>query len=359
MCGIGKIKYVNLGELLMKRLVYMDWLRVLATIAVVTIHVSAGYVSTLDANNVSRWLSGNLFESLSRASVPIFVMISGALLLKGTKDISIGEFIQKRASKVIIPFVAWSVLFYLYGAYAGYFPRSIKQGIKYFLTDSIGGHLWFMYMIVGIYLITPLLKIFVKNAQKKEIEYFLILWLYASVVVNLAKYYYPINFNIELFYVTNYVGYFLLGYYLSNYDIVKKWRNLAYIGGIVGFIITFFVTYYYTVQANGQLDQFWYGYFSPGVVLMAISLFVFFKYSFGNSEKKLPFVLRGINQASLGIYILHFFLLNNYLYRVFPKVNEHAHAILAIPINVTITIVLSMLITLVLQRIPVVKKLVP
>ncbi len=69
MCGIGKIKYVNLGELLMKRLVYMDWLRVLATIAVVTIHVSAGYVSTLDANNVSRWLSGNLFESLSRASV--------------------------------------------------------------------------------------------------------------------------------------------------------------------------------------------------------------------------------------------------------------------------------------------------
>lgn len=87
----------------MKRLVYMDWLRVLATIAVVTIHVSAGYVSVLDANNASRWMAGNLFESISRASVPIFVMISGALLLKGTKDISVGEFLQKRASKVIIP----------------------------------------------------------------------------------------------------------------------------------------------------------------------------------------------------------------------------------------------------------------
>lgn len=90
----------------MKRLVYMDWLRVLATIAVVTIHVSAGYVSVLDANNASRWMAGNLFESISRASVPIFVMISGALLLKGTKDISVGEFLQKRASKVIIPFIA-------------------------------------------------------------------------------------------------------------------------------------------------------------------------------------------------------------------------------------------------------------
>ena len=117
-------------------------------------------------------------------------------------------------------------------------------------------------MIVGIYLITPLLKVFVKNA-KKEIEYFLILWLYASVVVNLVKYYYPINFNIELFYVTNYVGYFLLGYYLSNFDISKKWRNISYIGGFVGFISTFFITYFYTVKANGQLEQFWYGYFAP------------------------------------------------------------------------------------------------
>ena len=116
----------------MKRLVYMDWLRVLATIAVVTIHVSAGYVSVLDANNASRWMAGNLFESISRASVPIFVMISGALLLKGTKDISVGEFLQKRASKVIIPFIAWSAIFYAYGAYAGYFPASLKQGVKHF-----------------------------------------------------------------------------------------------------------------------------------------------------------------------------------------------------------------------------------
>ncbi|MRR44859.1 acyltransferase, partial [Bacillus anthracis] len=183
--------------------------------------------------------------------------------------------------------------------------------------------------------------------------------LYASVVVNLVKYYYPINFNIELFYVTNYVGYFLLGYYLSNFDISKKWRNISYIGGFVGFISTFFITYFYTVKANGQLEQFWYGYFAPGVVLMAIGLFIFFKYAFQKSERELPLLFRFINQASLGIYILHFFLLNNLLYMVFPKVNNHVHAILAIPINVTITIVLSMVITLVLQRIPVVKKLVP
>ena len=109
---------------------------------------------------------------------------------------------------------------------------------------------------------------------KREIEYFLILWLYASVIVKLVNYYYPINFNIELFYVTNYVGYFLLGYYLSNYDIAKNGETYLILGNF-RFIGTFFITYYYTVKANGQLDQYWYEYFAPGVVLMAIGLFVF------------------------------------------------------------------------------------
>ena len=76
----------------MGRLVYMDWLRVLATIAVVTIHVSAGYVSMLDASNVSRWMAGNFYDSFSRASVPIFVMISGALLLREQKIVLLGNF---------------------------------------------------------------------------------------------------------------------------------------------------------------------------------------------------------------------------------------------------------------------------
>ena len=112
-----------------------------------------------------------------------------------------------------------------------------------------------------------------KNAKKRD-RIFLILWLYASVIVKLVNYYYPINFNIELFYVTNYVGYFLLGYYLSNYDIAKMEKPILY-WGILGFIGTFFITYYYTVKANGQLDQYWYEYFAPGVVLMAMDYLSF------------------------------------------------------------------------------------
>lgn len=335
---------------------YFDWLRVFATIAVVTIHTVAGNVSSLQSGQEFSWLLGNFFETISRWSVPGFVMISGALLLKDQREISYGEFFKKRLSKVVIPFVGWSIIFYIYGVYYGYFPFSIKEGISLFLNNEITSHFWFFYMIVGIYLITPLLGVFVRNTKKNHIEYFLILWLYASIITKVSNFLFGIQFSLELFFVTDYVGYFLLGYYLNQFEIKKQWRMLSYLGLIVGLISTFFLTYFYTVSNGGQLHQFWYEYFSPNVLLCASGLFIFFRYNF--NERRLPLIFSGINQASLGIYIFHYWLLNNYLWRVFPYLEEF-HPIIGIPLKILITLILSTIITLVLKRIPLVNKLVP
>ncbi|WP_028400737.1 acyltransferase [Ectobacillus panaciterrae] len=341
----------------MNRLLYMDWLRVCATFGVVIIHVSAGYVSTLHPGQELSWFIGNFFETLSRWAVPGFVMISGALLLKDQRELPYWEFLKKRASKVIIPFVGWSVLFYIYEVYKGYYPPSIKEGIKLFINNGITGHFWFLYMIIGLYLITPLLKVFVRHAQKHHIEYFLILWLYASVVTKVSNFWFGMKFSLELFFVTDYVGYFLLGYYLNQFEIKKRWRVLSYFGLIIGLIATFLFTYYYTVKGGGQLDQFWYDYFSPTVLLCAVGLFIFFRNNF--NERPLSFLFNGINQASLGIYIIHYWLLNNYLWRIFPYLETNFHPVIVIPIKIAITLILSTIIILVLKRIPIVNKLVP
>ena len=217
----------------MKRLVYLDWLRVFATIAVVTIHVAAGAgsVGEMQPGKSLNWLEANLFETLSRWSVPGFIMISGALLLQGQKITSLGVFLKKRLSKVVIPLVGWSILFYLYGCYKGYFIFSLNSGVKLFITNGISDHLWFLYMIIGIYLIAPLLQIFVKHATKQHIQYFLLLWLYSSVVTRLSNFWLGFNLSIELFYVTDYVGYFLLGYYLNQYEIPKRCKfGALYLG---------------------------------------------------------------------------------------------------------------------------------
>ncbi|WP_099361285.1 acyltransferase [Fredinandcohnia onubensis] len=341
----------------MNRLLYLDWLRVFAAFGVVIIHVTAGYVGVYNQEQGLRWIVGNFFESLTRWAVPIFVMISGALLLRDQRELSFWEFLKKRASKVIIPFVGWSILFYLYGAYKGYFPVSLKQAIKYFINNGITYHFWFFYMIIGIYLITPLLKLLVTHAKRHHLEYFLILWLYASVITRLTEFFIGMKFSIELFFVTDYVGYFLLGYYLYQFEITKRWRTLSYCGLIIGLVGTFALTYVYTINGEGGINDFWYSYFSPTVLLCAIGLFILFKYQF--NKKSLPFLFKEINRASLGIYIIHYWLLNNYLWKTLPKVDAAFNPLLAIPVNIAITFALSTVIISVIQRIPVIKKLVP
>ncbi|WP_099354845.1 acyltransferase [Fredinandcohnia onubensis] len=342
----------------MNRLLYFDWLRAFATFAVVAIHATAGYVSQLHPDHETTWFIGNFFETISRWAVPAFVMISGALLLKDQREMTSWDFFKKRVGKVLIPFVSWSIFFYLYGYFMGYYPFSLKEGVKLFITNGIIGHFWFFYMIIGLYLITPLLKIFVKHAQKQHIEYFLILWLYASVVTKMTNFFFSMKFSIELYYVTDYVGYFLLGYYLNQFEIKKVWRKVAYTGSIIGFISTFWFTYLYTVNnEDGILSQFWYEYFSPTVLLNIVGLFIFFRYNF--KERRLPLVILAISKASLGIYIIHYWLLNNFLWRVFPIVESTFHPIFVIPINILITFILSLIIILILIRIPLIKKLVP
>jgi hypothetical protein len=110
---------------------------------------------------------------------------------------------------------------------------------------------------------------------------------------------------------------------------------------------------------HGELQLFWYEYFSPNVGITSVGLFVFFRYYFQDKNGKLPFIFEQINKGSLGVYILHYFLLGNFLYRIFPHVIAHFHPIIAIPIDVLITLIISLLITRSLQQLPIVKKIVP
>lgn len=341
----------------MKRLVFLDWLRILATIAVVTIHLSAGVVTVNLYNGQTYWLSGNLYESISRWCVPMFVMVSGALLLNDTREYTYKSFLVKRVSKVFIPLLVWSFIYYSYFVYQGYYGFSTTDFLKRFSTNGISIHFWFVYMILGLYLITPLLKIFVRNASKKDIKYFLLLWFYISVVAKLMRYLFGFSFNIELYFVTNYVGYYILGYYLLKYEITLKWRYIIYFGGLMGLLGTFFLTYLSTIKANGALQEFWYEYHSPNVLLVAIGIFIFFKYSLKKNNDKLSFIPKVINNTSFGIYLVHMLVIN-ILANKFSLIWINLHPALGIPYKVTIIVFVSAIIVIVIKKIPYLNKLV-
>jgi surface polysaccharide O-acyltransferase-like enzyme len=344
-----------------QRLVYFDWLRVWATIAVVTIHVSAEIVwENLFSAPQSYWLSGNFYESLTRASVPIFVMISGALLLRGNTPVTYKSFLLKRVSKIFIPLFFWSFIYYTYDLYRGYHEGfSLVQFMKLFFTNGISVHFWFMYMILGLYLTTPIIKIFIQKASKKDIEYFLILWLYASVIVKYMKYHFGFSINLELYHVTNYVGYFVLGYYLTTFDLKRNWRIVGYAAGAIGLALTFLLTYFDTRNSNGALQAFWYEYHSPNVLLSAIGIFILAKYTFSSKVVKLPLFFDAINNVSFGIYLVHILVLDVFANEIFNKIEGHLHPFLSVPMSVLISVFISGVLTFILSKIPILKKLVP
>ncbi len=343
---------------MLKHFLFLDWLRILATIAVVTVHICAGFVLTNYNDSPARWLAGNFYESISRWCVPIFIMISGALMLSDSRESTYRTFFAKRASKVFVPLLGWSAIYYLYYVFQDRYPADMLDFITRFSANDISIHLWFIYMLLGMYMITPLLKLLLKNAQKKDVTYFLALWLYISVAVRLLKHYVGFSFEIELYFATSYIGYYVLGYYLITYEISSLMRKLAYAGIFVGIAGTFFLTYSFTMQANGEFRAFWYDYHSPTVLLSSIGIFVFLKHlpiSEGSIKHFIPAI---INKTNFGIYLVHYLVIR-ILSTFTPFLWLDMNAYLEIPYKVLLTLIISIITVLVMRKIPLVKKLVP
>jgi surface polysaccharide O-acyltransferase-like enzyme len=344
---------------LKERILYFDWLRVYATIMVVTIHVAANYVGLNYTEGRAAWLSANFYESIARSSVPLFVMISGALLLSGKQEINYSHFLRKRVSKILIPLVAWSFIYYCYQVFVREWIESfsLTEFIKLFLNNEISVHFWFMYMILGLYLTTPIVKIFIQHARREDVEYFLLLWFYASVIVKLMQFHYELSFNVELYHVTNYVGYFVLGYYLANYPQHVWWTRIGYAFALIGISSTFFLTYYFTLSHQGEPQLFWYEYHSPNVLLATVGVFLVFKHLF--SKRKIGSVLGIANNLSFGIYLLHILVMFALMDTFVMRVIDRQHPLLAIPAEVLIVILVSGAISFIISKIPVLKKLIP
>lgn len=285
-------------------------------------------------------------------------MISGALLLSDSREYTYKSFLTKRISKVFLPLLGWSIIYYFYFVGQERFVFSIPDFIEKFSSNEISNHFWFIYMLLGLYLITPLLKILVRNASKRDVKYFLILWFYISILSRLMNFYFGFSFNIELNFVTNFVGYYLLGYYLITNEINTKWRILIYTSGIAGVLATFIFTYTLTIEADGAFRAFWYDYHSITVFTASMGLFLLLKYSKASTLATTHFLPKIINDTSFGIYLVHI-LVMDFLAKKLSFIWLNLNAFIEIPYKVLLTVAVSVLIVKLLKILPVLNKLVP
>ncbi len=351
---------------LVQRQYHLDYLRVFASIAIILLHVTAQNMSYVELAG-TEWNIYNICNSASRWGVPVFVMMSGALFIP--REIPTKTLYKKYISRMAIAYVVWSAFY----AIADPIKNLIfTEGYQINLSEIIGNfisgavHLWFLPMIIGLYMCIPLIKQLTKNDNL--IKYFLLLsfvfcfiktqtelvgtnLLSSSVqtifenVNTLFK-----NFNINL--VLGYTSYFILGFYLNKTEINKNKRVLIYILGVIGLISTILLNLSASKNA-GKSTEIFFSAFSVNVLLMAIAVFVWFKYNAKGNDKFNKIIIK-LSKYSFGAFLVHIFVLQ-VLY-AFGIQSTSFHPVLSVPAITIFTTVVSYLISLVLNKIPVIKK---
>ncbi|MDI3322360.1 acyltransferase [Pinibacter soli] len=333
-----------------KRLLFADSLRVLATISVILIHVSGPILYKYGHISNSTWWMGNIFDSSARFGVPIFLMLTGALILPRT--IEIKSFFQKRISRIVYPFLFWSIIYIIRDliikVHAGN-DMSVYEIYKFVfirLKDGASYHLWYVYMIIGIYLIFPVIGKWVLKSSNKEISYYIIIWIIV-ILLDLPlfdKYRSSINVS----YFSGFLGYPILGYLLTTKFKHKRIKLFSILLFISGVLITIIGTYLLT-KSSGQFNDYLYSYLSPNIIMASAGLFLFFGHT--NSEIKIfSSATNIIGKYSYGIYLSHVFIL--YFLSLAGITWTFINPFIGIPLTTILCLTISLFTTYLINKIP-------
>lgn len=365
-----------------KRAVHFDLVRFIATFAVVQLHIATPWLWRESDTHSFMWIVCLLFDTIGRAGVPIFLMISGALLLSHNEPY--GNFFKKRLSRVFIPLLFWSLVYEVHMIILNYYhtytvnagPHNLWQYlgspddwwsvVKNPFAGPVYDHLWFLYMIIGMYLVTPLLRRIVPVLTRVDQWYLLGLWLFADVLLPLAYNYWDFSLGFNIPIVTPYLGFYLMGYYLMHHQFTPKQIRNTWIVFIASYFVNVIITWYDS-DVHGQMQVFWLSHHRPGLFVMAGSAFILLEHyamhAFQKfSEKKFK-MLAYMGGTTFGIYLLHPLIIEGFegifmgWIGIYPPA-MHVVPFIAIPVAAIIVTAITMGIVTLMQRTPVLKKFV-
>ena len=324
-----------------KHVVWLDVVRLVAMFTIVCCHSADPfnfYPGEPPANidEIKFW--GAAYGAFLRPCVPLFVMITGALLLPVRGEIS--AFYKKRISRVFWPFLIWSVIYNLFPWFTGllglnpeiildFFPYSGEEAARQSLNVSLGYiaemplnfslldvHMWYIYLLIGLYLYLPIFSAWVEKASEKAKLWFLVAW----GITGLLPYYYQFvspyiwggcawnSFNM-FYYFAGFNGYLLLGHYLRNHDWSwSKTLSVCIPMFLAGYMVTFFGFRHMTAlpQCTDEMLELFFTYNSLNVIMMTIPFFLIAKKVKVRSEL-IQRMLANLTVCGFGIYMIHYF----------------------------------------------------
>lgn len=331
-------------------MLWVDTTRILAIFAVVWLHVAAGVVGSADGFGSVPWWICNLYNACGRWCVPAFVMLSGALLLAEDRTESMSVFYRKRASRLLLPLLFWSLFYlawtYLRGRLLGDVP-SLRSLGGLLLSGNPYYHMWFLYMLIGLYFATPFLRILIRNLTAREMALFLTVTFCMAAVNSVYS-----NFGVRgkplfIFWFLSYLPYFVLGHVIrkSAWAPRQALALLVFSLSAAGTAVACFVV----AQSYGlEKGLYFYSPLSVTIIPLSISALYLLRGS-AFPLVNAPFT-RDLAGLVLGVYLLHPVLLD-----VLRYVNINAlmcTPLVSVPLIAIPVFVGAAAITWVGQRIP-------
>jgi surface polysaccharide O-acyltransferase-like enzyme len=333
-------------------IVWLDNTRILAIFAVVFLHVAADIVTGVDNLNSMQWWTGNIYDALVRWCVPVFVMLSGALLLSEEKDESISVFYRKRAARLLIPILFWSIVFFSWSLLKG-IAKGHPHSLSYFVNRLVSGtpypHMWFLYMILGLYFSTPFIRLIIRHTSKNELCLFVIILFYLSAT-NILYQHFMLDKISHLF--TNrfltFLPYYILGHIVAT-SVVEI--NNKYLLIIFAISVLLTATGCFLLGKSDGLHRgvYFYNYLSITVIPMSISIMFLFKKITTPIIGNLKFN-RSFAGIVLGIYLVHPIIIELLKYQGIYA--PHYTALIAVPLISILVFVISAILAWFIHQTP-------
>ena len=341
------------------RIVWLDVIRCVAMIMVIGVHcIDPFYISpTMRAiPEYTHWAA--IYGSLLRPSVPLFVMMTGLLLLPVKKQ-PLGKFYKKRIYRVLFPFLIWSVLYSMFPWVTGVLglPKEITGDFFCYtqgqesqsLIDSLKdvamipfnfshkeNHMWYIYLLIGLYLYMPFFSAWIENADRKTKRAFLLIWIISLFIPYLKEYVANCLFERSgyvfgtdtwnefglFYYFAGFNGYLLLGHYVkkgNDWSLMK-----TFILCILMFAVGYYITYtgFSTTASNPNATEtemeLFFTFCSPNVLLMTLATFLLLQKVVITNSTVIK-VLANMTQCGFGIYMVHYFVVGPFFLLIGPS----------------------------------------
>lgn len=347
------------------RILYADILRIVTIFSVIVFHITTTrWFAAFTPDTMNEWQVLNFFVCFLRWCVPVFFMLSGMIYLDPDYKISFKKLYTKTIPRMLCALIFWGVTYRLLSPLTATLldvKEVTSTDWQKIYTEIFTGipwhHLWFIYPLVGMYILVPILRVFTIHAKREHLLYFVVLYFIFGSLIPYLNGFYRLHISFTINALNSYVGYFISGYFFHKYNLKTGEKIVLYTLGAVSLLGTFIIPTMIALKSNGPVTHY-FDRLAPHIMLSAFFVFVLIKNIVNKSLQiqryKNNRYITLLANCGLGIYMVHDFF--NILLGMLHLDTSTFPAIVSVPVYAIFIYMASFGVVLIIKKIPVLNK---